>query len=322
MPRLILHIGDGKTGSSFLQYCFATHRDALAEAGVRYPHDASFEKAAQGLPTAGNAKELGRILNLPAAEAERELPAQIARLIGSDSGRDVLLSSEDMQAPRQPNLLRLKALAADAGYSILVVYYVRSVVGRAYSGYLQRVKRHGESGPFAEFATSFRYWPTTVVPMLEAALAAGEYVVRNFDTARSDIFRDFARAALPASCTRIEVEHRVVNRSLSPSQVAYARELNRHLTSDAQSTFAGHALMEGAEYTGRIVVTPQEVDILAKKFGGLLPSVNRHLPASEHVQVVGPGEVVGTPQDFTLSDAERNSILLLAALIRRFYPDA
>jgi hypothetical protein len=321
MPRLILHIGDGKTGSSFLQHCFAAHRQALAGMGVHYPDDGSISKAAQGLPTAGNAKELGRLLNRPLEEVEHELEAYLAPLFQAANGGDVLVSSEYMQVMRAPNFRRLTGLAGDAGYATMVVYYVRSVAGRAYSGYLQRVKRHREVRSFAEFANEFEYLPPRVVEMLEPILGPSGFIVRNFDLARSSgLFRDFARAVLPAPCASIEVDNRVVNRSLSPSQVAYALELNRYLTNDAQATFAGHALMEASQHEDGVVLSQEEVDILARRNSEGLHSVNRHLPESEHVRLLGPREKVGQPQNFTPSSTETNSIVILAALLRRLYP--
>ena len=51
---LNLHVGHGKTGSSYLQTLLAVNRDVLFEFGVNYPDHQSLQLARSGLPTSGN----------------------------------------------------------------------------------------------------------------------------------------------------------------------------------------------------------------------------------------------------------------------------
>ena len=54
MKEIILHIGHGKTGSSYLQSFLALNIDKLLDLGIDYPQDPSFEKAKIGEITSGN----------------------------------------------------------------------------------------------------------------------------------------------------------------------------------------------------------------------------------------------------------------------------
>ena len=45
MKEIILHIGHGKTGSSYLQSFLALNREKLLDIGIDYPKDDEFENA-------------------------------------------------------------------------------------------------------------------------------------------------------------------------------------------------------------------------------------------------------------------------------------
>ena len=54
MEEIILHIGHGKTGTSYLQSCLALNRQKLLDIGIDYPEDRSFTSAKKGEITSGN----------------------------------------------------------------------------------------------------------------------------------------------------------------------------------------------------------------------------------------------------------------------------
>lgn len=51
---MIVHVGHGKTGTSFLQSIFALNKEVLKEHGFHYPEHPSEKKAAKGLISSGN----------------------------------------------------------------------------------------------------------------------------------------------------------------------------------------------------------------------------------------------------------------------------
>ena len=54
MSNIILHIGHGKTGTSYIQSILASNIDFLSDAGIRYPENASISQAVLGKITSGN----------------------------------------------------------------------------------------------------------------------------------------------------------------------------------------------------------------------------------------------------------------------------
>ena len=54
MKEIILHIGHGKTGTSYLQSCLALNRQKLLDIGIDYPEFKTFEKAKRGEISSGN----------------------------------------------------------------------------------------------------------------------------------------------------------------------------------------------------------------------------------------------------------------------------
>ena len=54
MHKIILHVGHGKTGSSYLQSCLAINSKQLSSNGIHYPYHSSFKEAESGEISSGN----------------------------------------------------------------------------------------------------------------------------------------------------------------------------------------------------------------------------------------------------------------------------
>lgn len=320
MPRLILHIGGGKTGSSFLQHCFASKAEALREAGVLYPHADSAPAAVAGAVTSGNGVELARFLSSETASSEHSTLDSLADVLSSADAKDVLFSCENMQAFRPRNLEILAARAGASGYELAVVYYVRSVVGRAYSAYVQRVKRHLERREFKQFVRTYQYPCARVATNLSRVLPSTGYLVRNYDHAKSDLFGHFARAALPPAAQAIQIDGRVVNRTLAPPEVAFMLKMNSLLATEAQSAFVGRCIMNSHSKLTPIVVSPEEFEILAEKNAEKIPVLNKFLPAEEQVDMLGPHDAIGDRQSSAMTPTETAIVSVLAELVRGKVP--
>jgi transposase InsO family protein len=66
--KIILHIGHGKTGSSYIQSSLALTAGRLREAGIEYPELRPFTRAKQGRISSGN---LGHAKNFVQTVTER-----------------------------------------------------------------------------------------------------------------------------------------------------------------------------------------------------------------------------------------------------------
>lgn len=191
-PRLILHIGMGKTGTTSLQHALAASGDVLASQKARYlgmgfdPLGPNFA-GAQGLMAIARAAEPNRV-----KQAER-YGAELQRQAERDGITTFVLSNEALFQRPGPMAPFLTRLAQDVELSVLA--YLRPPRDWLPSAYAQWGLRHktqpGPVRPFQELApmllktyAAIKTWQAT----FGAALT-----VRAYDPA-VDIVTDFAAA--------------------------------------------------------------------------------------------------------------------------------
>ena len=195
-PRLtlVVHIGDGKTGSSAIQRLLRTEAGILAGGGFSYlglmlefaplkkyewQRDTRIE-AFHALKSDRAAMELAEVLEASAADARRR------------GLRGLVLSNETLLGRSAAAIEALLKVSA-AGIDVRPVVYVRRHDAWARSGYAQWGLRHKTySGPVKDFAQWCESRRLALYPKLEPWLDAfGDAVsVRNFD-ATPDVARDF-----------------------------------------------------------------------------------------------------------------------------------
>lgn len=134
LPRLILHIGFQKTGTSSLQHFLRINRDALLKQGILYPHAGTDGKVAhhqlalQMNPNATNGAAIPRILD--ACKTERRQPHHT-----------LLFSSEAFQ--RLNDFGRMRAFISELNpQDVLVVAYVREFLDYRLSAFRQFVQNN------------------------------------------------------------------------------------------------------------------------------------------------------------------------------------
>ena len=120
--KIILHIGHPKTGSSYLQSCFALNRDKLLELGIDYPWHESFSSAQRGNFTSGNGKTF--------LDALPNLKAKGDKALFSNEG----LFRSLIASPKFFELLK------SGNYSFEVVMYTRNLFDHLFSRWAQLVK--------------------------------------------------------------------------------------------------------------------------------------------------------------------------------------
>ena len=130
---LKLHIGQHKTGTSFLQSVLALSTGALADSGILYPTDKSTARAATGGVSFGNWPSFRALLATP------DLMDQMAEPV-------VLFSSEGFceNLPEPDFLDQFQRLVADDRLGAVdVLLYIRDPVAYAISYAQQLTKRAG-----------------------------------------------------------------------------------------------------------------------------------------------------------------------------------
>lgn len=157
-PRLVVHIGPMKTGSTSLQRTLALHADALAAAGVSYPlhedsvtwHPHNQQRAVYGM--------FGSVVPWVTPQRQhhyRAAGAHLAQTLEQWPG-DVLLSAEAFSAMTAADLAdSLRTLAAPAQRGITVIAVLRDLA-RALPSQWQQDLRSGRGRDLAEFLDRFR----------------------------------------------------------------------------------------------------------------------------------------------------------------------
>lgn len=141
--RLHLHVGYGKTGSSYLQAWLGAHAADLACQGVYYP------LSAEGHGDSGNGDLLLRAMAQPDAGAPGWLKGPAERW---------LFSREQLARElAQPATCRqLVEWAEHQGFTTIeALLFVRDPLQHCYSLWAQKVKRAGERRSFEIFAESY-----------------------------------------------------------------------------------------------------------------------------------------------------------------------
>ena len=162
--RLLLHIGHGKTGSSYLQSWLATNTDSLAlQSGLLYPTKSSDNfflegRASQGRFSMGNGHVLQALL-----DSSRRPRRWRRKLLGKEglSRRQLngLVFSFEGWAKQLDQLLPPLLPVADCWdvERIELLLMVRDPLEHACSVYSQMVKRHGYTADLEQWLSDYGF---------------------------------------------------------------------------------------------------------------------------------------------------------------------
>jgi len=225
IANVYLHIGQTKTGSSFLQSALAMAVGELEGEGIAYPiPEAIAEEARAGKITSGNfwpregaleaLIEEGRATGLPAL------------LISSEAIFDLIAK------PQTDFLQTLRALCPDARVKVLC--YLRDPVDHAISVFQQQVKRGGFTGSLAESLKRYAVPVQTVRALTRLDECGAGTTVFNYSRhkralpATMESFLGLPAGTLP--------QPRVarINRSLTNAELELQRAFNRHFGPQAR----------------------------------------------------------------------------------------
>ena len=124
---VIIHVGHGKTGTSYIQSALALNRDKLSELGISYPYDSSIELAIKGDTTSGNG-ELFQSNYIPAVEEVDQ----------------ILFSSEILfHSLIGDGGLSLKNCLMNKYENVKIILYTRDILDMLVSTWGQLVKKMG-----------------------------------------------------------------------------------------------------------------------------------------------------------------------------------
>lgn len=223
MPKTLkLHIGQHKTGTSYLQSVLALSVDALAARGIHYGTDKSTQKAAEGAVSFGNWSRFKTLLNAPETLHTIAEPC-------------LLFSSEGFceYLPEPDFLAKLQTLAAQQAIDrIEVLLFLRDPVDYAVSYFQQLLKRagHNKIDPVAAFDEE--PGPTTARRAIEALDRVPKVSLRvlSYSAERAHVAAHLAEwLGLPLAELTLPIAGKV-NRSMTTSELMLIAAINRAMT--------------------------------------------------------------------------------------------
>jgi len=193
--RVFLHVGHGKTGSSFLQSALANSAQALADNGLAYPMKSLLARGWEG--------------------------PQDTLLISSESFFNKMRPKEFM---RPLNALLPKA-------EMHVILYVRDPLDHAVSKYQQSVKRGGYTGDFESSLKDYKI-PGNVanfLTWLRSERPGVQVTLRNYSRHKDDLLATF-ETWMGLTLGTLQAPARTqVNRSMTNAEIMLQRAFNAHL---------------------------------------------------------------------------------------------
>lgn len=220
MAEISLHIGHGKTGSSFLQSAFACNVRKLAQHGYIYPKTRSFALAQKGWVTSGNIDTTDDILK-QVKKHRRQCQQEDKKLLFSSESL-IGMINEDPEF-----LYKL----VKAGHQVKVLLFTRCPLAFTQSYYNQLVKRSGYTKSMEACLSEINYSHpvmSRVMAVLKTFDELGiEASVYNYDNHKKQLL-DCAAAFLSVDAEVLATTHKTVNRSLSPDEIVLARCFNKY----------------------------------------------------------------------------------------------
>lgn len=303
---LHLHIGHAKTGSSYLQSCFALNDGLLERHGVRYPAHESVKAAKRGAVTGGNANTLAlnRMEGLGAA-----LDAARHRL----HGQDALLSSErlfEVLARREGREALTRYMRIGGFDRARILLFIRDPDEHLLSLWGQAIRRTGETRDIEGKIRAYK--PVKRVANLLRAVEKVEtwdIEVLNYSRVRKDIVGHVEAWLGLASGAFVLPPKEQINRSLTLEEIVVQRALNQRFGPCPRRYAEIVASKPPAPPATKVAMTEAQRALLAEHVRKPMRWINRRLPEAQRYRFEMP--LVETPVDLSeaaMSPAQRAAL--------------
>lgn len=219
MDTLFLHVGDGKTGSSYLQSFFGTNADALLNRGIHYPSHGDSRSELAGNATSGNGSQLLEILS-------GKLPSktQHGNVVNS-----LLFSREQLAIETVRYKKELLEFCQDCKLKkISFLYFVRDPIDHASTSWAQKVKFNGMKDEPDVFYENFN-GPIKAENFIKAFsdIPSVEINLLNYSRVSGDILKYAAEWLNLGNCDLTLPPKVTVNRSLDQSELQLQLQMNK-----------------------------------------------------------------------------------------------
>ncbi|WP_026375719.1 hypothetical protein [Aestuariibacter salexigens] len=219
MGRLYLHVGQDKTGSSFIQSFLAKNHNLLAEKGFYYPVNQKIETASVGKISSGNES----LYNLNFFQRLHQL---------YDPSKNLFFSGERFfrRMPTGELDAATDFLMSEFGInSIDCLLFIRNPLEHMQSAYQQAVKRGGYTDSIENFSKSYRH--TKRVYEFVKYCADSEIInlkIINYSSRKKQLL-DEVLSWLGVSNEGFHYLNKTINRSLTRAELEFQKLLNEKL---------------------------------------------------------------------------------------------
>jgi hypothetical protein len=296
MKKILLHVGHGKTGTSYIQSFLATNKEKLAEHNITYPNHNSIETARGGHTTSGNID----IENLGSFDD------YIATRAAASGSYSVLFSSEFLFRAILHNRYKFDSLCKC--FDVAVILFIRNPFEHAISMYGQSVKKGRATVSVDEYIRGYNT-PWLVSDLIDIVRVAGaSLIIKNYSNYRRRILREFLLA--------LDLEERDfsfpavqdINRSLCANEIRVQLAFNRYFGEQAFNLVAG-PLVDNVPLSSKIdlTTTKETYNYFVEKIADVVRAVNQKLPAAERYSFNPPtqfSDQAGTEEFIYLSDRQ------------------
>lgn len=299
MSELILHIGHGKTGTSFIQSVLALNSEYLQK-WFHYPYHPSFDGARKGHITTGNTVFL----------SEENIDFTKERILYSSEFLFFRLLNEDF----------FRSLCKN--HNVKVILYTRNILDYLFSSWGQNIKRNGSSMLLDEYLQqSPRHPYNLILEWLNASISYGfQLNIRNYSNHRNNLIETFLSDILghkifSEKCNDLILPSLlVVNRSLSGIEYEIQRLFNM-VESGKKANYISDALVNELpdHPIEKLRCSNDSYVAVVKYLSPFVEKINDKIHFSERLEIGDPSQFVCLKEH---SDTNLLSVRQLQILVK------
>lgn len=290
--KLILHVGHGKTGSSYLQSCLAFNRDKLLNFDIDYPLHKSITKATAGNISSGNGKNFLEIIP--------DLETASGTILFSNEG--LFGSLLKRQKTQFIDLLNSETCILE------VVIYTRNLFEYAFSVWGQQVKRNRCVIDLDAFLLQSEIRRTTLFLILEWIELSKKYdfqlTIKNYSNHKTNLVNDFFSSIIRDDDFLLDAPPvEIVNRSLTIPEINFQRVLNNTMLELPPLSDALVDKLPGLKLSS-LKCSREAYDFVVGENYKTIERINKYLDRREVIEIESPEKVVSegdSTDDFSLN---------------------